>query len=105
MLIKFSCKNHASVIIFGEVGLKLIKMMGHSGTVPSTFLAQDVPEALLQLMSSVEQEKRHLIESNEANEEQDKSEQNITIVDRAYPLIELLNSAVQGKCDVMWDKY
>uniref|UniRef100_A0AAU8BR65 DUF1840 family protein n=1 Tax=Vibrio chaetopteri TaxID=3016528 RepID=A0AAU8BR65_9VIBR len=28
MLVKFSCKNHASVIMFGDVAQEIIKIMG-----------------------------------------------------------------------------
>ncbi|HIF9216121.1 TPA: DUF1840 family protein [Photobacterium damselae] len=27
----------------------------------------------------------------------------ISIIERAYPLLELLKTAIEGKCDVMWE--
>jgi hypothetical protein len=36
MLVTFSTKNHADVLMFGDIAIGLLKMMGHSGTVPST---------------------------------------------------------------------
>ena len=44
MLITFSCKSHASVTMFGEVGLQFIKMLEHSGAIPGAIDAPDVPQ-------------------------------------------------------------
>ncbi|WP_276112504.1 DUF1840 domain-containing protein [Vibrio parahaemolyticus] len=57
MLVKFSCKNHASVIMFGDVAQEIIKMMGHSGKVPSAIFSSDIPEVLVKLNSAIEREK------------------------------------------------
>ena len=53
MLITFRCKSYATVTMFGDIGLQMIKMMGHSGTVPGAILAPDLPEALSKLTLSL----------------------------------------------------
>jgi len=53
MLVTFETKSHAPITMFGDVAVTLIKMMGHSGTVPSALLAQDVPAALERLKAAV----------------------------------------------------
>jgi len=103
MLVKFSCKNHASVIMFGDVAQEIIKMMGHSGKVPSAILASDIPEVLVKLNSAIEREKIRNLNSVEMNEEHENAEPAISIIERAYPLLELLKTAIEGKCDVMWE--
>ena len=35
--------------MFGDVAVTLLKMAGHSGTVPSALLAGDIPAALMRL--------------------------------------------------------
>ena len=45
MLVTFSCPAYADITMFGDVAIRLLKMMGHSGTVPSALLAADVPAA------------------------------------------------------------
>lgn len=47
MLVTFSTKVYADITMFGDIALVMLKMMGHSGTVPSAIRAEDVPVALL----------------------------------------------------------
>ena len=49
MLVTFSCPVYADITMFGDVAVRLLKMMGHSGTVPSAIVAADVPAALERL--------------------------------------------------------
>ncbi|MER0300058.1 DUF1840 domain-containing protein [Vibrio vulnificus] len=103
MLVNFSCKNHASVAMFGDVAQEMIKMMGHSGAIPGAILAPNIPEALKQLKSELKQENIRRLNLVETQEENEHSEHSVSIIVRAYPLLNLLNSAIAGECDVMWD--
>ena len=98
MLVTFTTKAWSDITMFGEIAVKLIKMMGHTGTVPSAILAEDVPEALARLKAAVALEEP---EDPEAREDDD-SERKVSIPTRAFPLIELLTAAAEQKCDVMW---
>ncbi len=104
MLITFRSKSHANIIMFGEVALNLIKMMGHSGTVPGAIIAEDIPEALDKLTASLN--KAAELEKNTSQDVDDDDEQSEPVVSvghRAMPLVEMLQSAVKDQCDVMWD--
>ncbi|AEX24994.1 DUF1840 domain-containing protein [Vibrio sp. EJY3] len=106
MLITFRCKSHANVTMFGGIGLQLIKMMGHSGTVPGAILSPDIPEALSKLTFSLAAESTAAQKNTSAtgdDEEEALSEQVVSLNLRAVPLIELLKSAIDAQCDVMWD--
>jgi hypothetical protein len=109
MLITFRCKSYANVTMFGDIGLQMIKMMGHSGVVPGAILASDLPEALSKLMSSIAAENTAVQKDTSAtqeiedDEEEAVSEQAVSLNRRAFPLIELLRSAIDAQCDVMWD--
>ncbi|MGY0614974.1 DUF1840 domain-containing protein [Vibrio sp. FJH11] len=109
MLITFRCKSYANVTMFGDIGLHMIKMMGHSGTVPGAILAPDLPEALSKLTSSLTAENKTAQKDTSAtweaenDEEEAQSEQPVSLNRRAFPLIELLKSAIDAQCDVMWD--
>ncbi|OED93288.1 DUF1840 domain-containing protein [Vibrio breoganii] len=112
MLITFRCKSYANVTMFGDIGLQMIKMMGHSGTVPGAILAPDLPEALSKLTLSLATEcttaqkdtsSTRYVEDVEDVEEDALSEQVVGLNLRAVPLIELLKSAINAQCDVMWD--
>ena len=99
MLVTFTTKAWADITMFGDIAVSLIKMMGHTGTVPSAILAEDVPAALARLKEAVGQEP----EDGAAGEDDDESgERKVSIPTRAYPLIELLTAAAEQKCDVMW---
>jgi len=52
MLVKFESEV-GSVTMFGDIAVTLLKMMGHSGTVPSALLAKDIPAAAGQLKSAL----------------------------------------------------
>ena len=46
MLVTFSSPVSADITMFGDVALRLIKLMGHSGTIPGALAAEDVAPAL-----------------------------------------------------------
>ena len=100
MLVTFSCKAWADITMFGDVAVRLLNLMGHSGTVPGALLAEDIPAALDRLKQAIEEDK-----AAEAAkpEDEDSEEQPVSLSVRAHPLIELLTAAAEEKCDVMWD--
>ncbi len=102
MLVTFSCPAYASITMFGDVAVRLLKLMGHSSTVPGALLAVDVQAALERLEAAVEADKQ-TPEPEESAEGED-GEPAVSFPHRALPLIELLRAAVQAKCNVMWDK-
>jgi hypothetical protein len=102
MLVTFSCPVYANITMFGDVAVRLLKLMGHSGTVPGALLADDVPAALERLETAIAADKQ-LPEPEESAQSGD-TEPAVSLSHRALPVIELLKSAAQAKCDVMWDK-
>lgn len=91
--------------MFGDDAVKLLKMMGHSGTVPSAILAKDIPAALARLSSALEglSDGRDAQEHKNAGpEEAGKGEAPVSLKRRAHPLIDLLTRAAQRDCDVTW---
>lgn len=106
MLIKFKSDAYADIIMFGDVAQRLLKMMGHSGTVPSAILADDVPAVLDRLKRAIEPEKAAAKQSvsEGKHDDGDQDEQDVSLAYRALPLIELLTAAAKKKRDVMWEK-
>lgn len=88
--------------MFGDVARRLLKMMGHSGTVPSAILAEDVPAALDRLKRAIEIEKSAAAEPSANIQDKDMNDQAVSLAYRALPLIELLEAAARKNCDVMW---
>lgn len=101
MLVTFSCPAYADITMFGHVAVRLLKLMGHSGTVPGALLAEDVQAALGRLGAAIEAEEP-LPEPQESGEGED-DEAAVSLPHRALPLIELLKAAAKANCNVMWD--
>jgi hypothetical protein len=104
MLVTFETKAHANITMFGEVAVALLKLMGHSGAVPSALLAEDVPAALARLRGAVsENADVPLDPSTTGKGDKDSGdERHVSLGHRALPLIELLEAAAAAKENVMW---
>ncbi|OBS07982.1 DUF1840 domain-containing protein [Acidihalobacter prosperus] len=100
MLVIFSTPAYADIMMFGDVAVRLIRMMGHSGTVPGAIVAEDVPAALTRLQASL------AVSAPQADAGQVgyDDEPAVGLPLRARPLIELLTAAASKRRDVMWDR-
>ena len=98
MLVHFN-SSVGEFTMHGAVAVQLLKMMGHSGTVPSAILSADIPAALTRLRESLKQ-----APPPPPREEDEERDEPIPITRRAVPLIELLQNAVAAKADVTWDR-
>jgi hypothetical protein len=96
MLVTFSCREYGNITLFGEVATRLLKMMGHSATVPGAIMADEVPAALHSLQDNI----NHIKPMNTPDDED--GEPQISLATRAVPLINLLKAASQKNCNVMW---
>jgi hypothetical protein len=113
MLVTFHTKAHADITMFGDVAKDLLKLMGHSGTVPSAIKAEDVPAALRRLESAIAERKgAEAAESaaaadtarrNRGRDDDDDAPRKVPLSHRALPLLELLRAAAAEKVDVMWN--
>ena len=103
MLVTFKTDAYADIMMFGDVAKQLLKMMGHSGTIPSAMVAEEVPAALERLKRAVDAERAPDVPESDEGAEQ-SNDQNVSLKYRALPLIELLTAAAKKNCDVMWDK-
>ena len=97
MLVTFTTEAYADITLFGDVALTLLKMMGHSATVPGAILAADVPAALDQLTAAIQAEK-----TAPPADAADADEPVVSIQNRALPLINLLAAAAKADVNVMW---
>ena len=107
MLIRFDSKA-GRLTMFGDVAVHLLKMMGHSGTVPSAILAADIPAAVQRLEKALENPpplpaKPKQAEGEKGDGDEDR-EPRVSLPQRAYPLLQLLRNAAAQKVDVMWEQ-
>jgi hypothetical protein len=102
MLVRFDSRV-GGFTMFGDVAVQLLKMMGHSGTVPSAMVAKDIPQALARLqaaLAATPAEPAPAAKTRDGGKEEPK----VSLRQRAYPLIDLLGRAAKADCDVLWDK-
>ena len=98
MLVTFSTNAYSDITLFGDVALSLLKMMGHSATIPGAILAADVPMALSRLTNSINAEKA----SPPDDKDEDRDESEMSMAQRSLPLINLLTAAAKANSNVMW---
>jgi uncharacterized protein DUF1840 len=102
MLVTFRSKAHPNITMFGDVAIKLLKLTGHSGTVPSALVAADIPAALKRLRQAIA-EQQPAAAPPAAARSGDEAEPVVSLSARALPLIQLLEAAAADGADVMWD--
>jgi hypothetical protein len=97
MLVTFTTNAYADITMFGDVALAMIKMMGHSATVPGAILAADVPAALSRLTTAID-----AVKAVPPVEGKETDERVVSMAHRALPLIGLLAAAAKAESNVMW---
>ncbi len=98
-MITFSCDAYENISYFSDVAQSLLSLMGHSGTVPGAFKAEEVPHALSSLQRGLGKDKN---KTSPAPQDDDEKEPQIGLAKRAIPLINMLQAAIRKNCDVMW---
>jgi hypothetical protein len=104
MLVTFRTKGFADITMFGDVAVTLLKLMGQSGDVPGALLADDVASALDRLKAGIDRVGSQPAGNPPRREDEDdeKAPPPVTLKQRAFPLIGLLDAARHSKHDVMW---
>lgn len=106
MLITFSSKAWNNITMFGDVALTLLRLMGHSGTVPGALLAHEIPAVLVRLeqaLNTISPQTGGMQSAPSTNGSPDTAPP-VELRLRAFPLIQLLSASVQRGCDVTWSQ-
>jgi len=100
-MIRFTSPAAASVSMFEKDAKTFIRLMGHSGTIPSAIRAEDVPDALQHLEAALQAEAAQTeAPKPRVDDGEDKA---VSTNVRAYPLIQLLKAAIAKQKNVMWE--
>ena len=105
MLVHFKTDAYAGITMFGDIAVRLLRLMGHSGTVPGAIKAEDVPAALERLRDGLSAHGAEPQPAPSLTDEEERQEPPVNLSTRAYPLVQLLEAAAADQCDVMWDDY
>ena len=98
MLITFKSSAGADIIMFGDVGLKLLDMMDFGQAIPGAIGKADVATAL----ANLEQRLAELPPEVEVAGAETSEEASTTLHTRALPLLELLRASVAADKAVSW---
>lgn len=105
MLVTFRTKASANITMFGDAATALLRLMGQTGVLPGALVADDVPAALARLKAAVAKAPGtdpHAAASTAETE--DRVAMPVSLRQRAFPLITLLEAAAKKKCDVIWER-
>lgn len=105
MLVTFHCKAWSSIIMTRDIAVTLLKMAGHSGTVPSAIRGTDIPGALARLNQGLAAAEPDDTQSRQAQRQADDSGEPppVGLRLRAFPLIQMLNAAATRGDDITWE--
>lgn len=103
MLVHFKTDAYAGITMFGDIAVRLLKLTGHSGTVPGAIKAEDVPAALARLKEGLGAHGAEPQPAPSLTDEEERQEPPVNLATRAFPLVELLEAAADAHCDVLWD--
>lgn len=100
MLVTFKTKSYANIVMFGDVGTKMLELMNYGTSIPGAITPDDVSDALGNLQRGLE-DIADLAVDTEAESEDDQPA--VSLNTRAQPLIELLQSAIDDRNHVRWE--
>ena len=105
MLVRFKSEV-GGFVMMGDVAVKLLRMSGHSGTVPGAIAAADMPQALARLEAQVcEQASTEKAASGRDKSDDDNDDDGkppVSLAQRAFPMIELMRRAAAEPCAIQW---
>ncbi|MCW5625269.1 MAG: DUF1840 domain-containing protein [Burkholderiales bacterium] len=98
MIVKFDSKA-GQVLMNAEHAVPLLKAMGQSGDVPGAALAAQVPDLLARLEQAVATKP-----AAGDMPEPETGEIPVSLRQRAFPLIDLLQKTTARQCDLVWER-
>ena len=105
MPITFKSKHSPDILMLENVGREMIRLMGHSGTLPGSLAAQDIPAALERLQAAVRGGPVRTLEADRGKDHDEESHgPAISAAHRALPLIEMLKVARREQEHVLWER-
>lgn len=109
MLLKFST-SYGQLVMQGEPAIALLRLGGHSGTVPGAILAADLPAFVARLRQGLERHGEELSPAPPPRdpardaEDEDPGDRPVSLRLRAVPLLDLVETAIRRRSDLMWER-
>ena len=105
MAVTFKSKHAANILMLDTVAMPLIKMMGHSGTVPGAIAAEDIATALDKLRAAVAKAGQSVPNTSDDSAMDERTEEPaVPLAHRALPLVAMLEAAVKHGDHLIWER-
>jgi hypothetical protein len=108
MIVEFTTRfGHLTML--GETAVTLLRMAGHSGTVPGAILAADLPASLHELRAALETSgdlpsPAPIVPDGTDDADDDRErEPPVSLRKRAVPFIDMIETAIARGSDLMWE--
>ncbi len=107
MLIIFKSKAAGDVMMFGDVAMTLMEIMGKAVTEKGIVTVEQLPDAIARLKAAVAQDKAEspIVDHDERLFEKTPEggkREHVSLARRAMPLIELLEFSLKEEVPVTW---
>jgi len=103
MLIRFRSPASHDLLMFGAVAETLLGMMGVSGRIPSALQAEDLPAARARLLNGLDAATLAPAPGKADDEDDTAREPEVSLRQRALPLLAMLEKAASKNEWVMWE--
>ena len=111
MLVSFTTR-FGHLVMQGEPALALLRLGGHSGAVPGAILEADLPAFLARLRTGLEAHGEEFSPAPPPAEEPERGdadddtprERPIRLKVRAVPFVDMIETAVRQRSDLMWER-
>lgn len=105
MLYRFKSKAGADIVMLGESGDAVLRLMGRESAPQGILEAADLPGLLQRLEAGVAQDEAHFqqaVDAAQAAGEPVPRRQGVSLRQRAWPLHELMERSQRAGEDVVW---
>lgn len=109
-LVVFRSKAAGEIFMFAETARRIFDIIGKPNAPRGVISAEQVGDALARLTAAVEEEKEQIRQAREEAEQSQRRGEGggedgaraITLAQRAYPLIEMMQAAQKKGVDITW---
>lgn len=111
MLVTFKSRASADVIMFGDPARRLLEILGKGGDTKGIVTVEQLPGAIDALRSAIDEDKAQQqaardaeaqAESEESDPEQRGMAAPVGLAQRAWPLLDMLETAQREEVPVVW---
>ncbi len=103
MLYEFKSKATGNVVMTGPVAERLLGIVGREPTAKGIFTVEQMPDAIAALQAAIEREAAERSDTADSDDERTReAARSVSLRQRAWPLIDMLSTALAAKQPVTW---